>query len=82
MPEQKTSVQQCTTMQCESPVRLQGFMGKVRRRARPIVVSKRLGSFLFIMYLFVKCLYILNAIGLLYILNWILGKQSPLSYFG
>lgn len=42
-------------------------------RARRVGVGKKFGHFLFFVYLFVKCLYIANAIGLLFILNTMLG---------
>jgi len=41
---------------------------------KQIGVGKRHGQFLFVMYLFVKCLYVANAIGLLFLLNLFLGK--------
>lgn len=44
-------------------------MGKAR-----VGCGKRFGMFLFFAYLLVKCLYIANAVGLIFILNTMLGK--------
>ena len=52
------------------PFLLQGIMGRGRG------CGKRFGMFLFFAYLLVKCLYIANAIGLIFILNTMLGKQA------
>jgi len=45
-----------------------GIMGKAR-----VGCGKRFGMFLFFAYLLVKCLYIANAVGLIFILNTMLG---------
>lgn len=44
-----------------------------------VAIGKRHGHFLFFAYLFVKALYIANAILLLFLLNTIVGKQNSCS---
>jgi hypothetical protein len=45
---------------------------------KKLAFGKRHGNYLFIMYMFVKFLYLINVIGQIFLLNWFFGFQ----YYG
>ncbi|TGZ65420.1 hypothetical protein CRM22_005888 [Opisthorchis felineus] len=48
-----------------------------------LVVSKRLGTRLFAIYLFIKCLYLVNAVGQVFMMQTFLGlRYDNYSFFG
>uniref|UniRef100_A0A3Q0KLG6 Innexin n=2 Tax=Schistosoma mansoni TaxID=6183 RepID=A0A3Q0KLG6_SCHMA len=63
-----------------------GLWPRVRRRMKKwgylFFVSKRLGTRLFGIYLFIKCLYLLNAIGQIFMMQSFLGLKSNYTLFG
>ncbi|VDM17402.1 unnamed protein product [Hydatigera taeniaeformis] len=63
-----------------------GKVADARRKAFKFcgmfIASKRLGTWLIFTYLFIKCIYLANAIGQLYLMQTFLGFNKSMSNFG
>ncbi|VDD75053.1 unnamed protein product [Mesocestoides corti] len=63
-----------------------GKVADARRKAFKLcgmfVASKRLGTWLIFTYLFIKCIYLANAIGQLYLMQTFLGFNKSMGNFG